>query len=674
MQRGRSRGRRDSGGAESPRRLTLTLRHPRGVLAVAAVVLVALGLIGSGVEERLEPTTLTIPGTESAVSNELLREHFGASMPFPILLRGPAAELDRQGPALIRTLRRENPAVTTISPWDRASVVDTLRPSPRRALILADFHNEIKEAVNETVPKLDRTLEEQIKPPVRATQTGFASISRALQERSIAASERGELLAFPFLLIVLLLVFRSPIAAAIPLGFGALTVIASRGILYLAASWFDIDAFALTVCSMMGLALGVDYALLMVSRFREELAAGLEPAEAARITRRTAGRTTLFAGSTLMLSMLVSIFILPGSLLASLAGTLMMVVILTVTISTVLAPAVLLLLGHNVNRWRIGGAPNGRSRLMTGVTAALKRPVLASLVIGGVVLLLAAPAIGLKTGPPSPEQLPKDDVARQDAELIARAAAPGYEAPYTVVAATDEGAITDSKYLDALDRFQHRLAKLPGVQAVVGPGQVSERVAPLRDTGNALFASDGNIGPVKQLGRLGHSLDDAAGGVEQLRGGISEASAGAGLLAQGSDRAAEGAQMIANGLGRATDGSQRATSALDQFASGAQRLAEAQEKAAVGGLQLKFACAGPRWLQPARQRAQSRSQGRKDPRRGGRKDAAEVDRAGESGRRAAEIGAGPAAGDDRGQIGPQLCAVPGSGAPAQPRRSPAPTR
>ncbi len=555
-------------------------------MAVAALVLVTLGAIGTGVEERLEPTTLNIPGTESSRANEVLREHFGAAMPFAILLRGPAAALDRQGPALIRALR-EDPQVTTLSPWDRGSVVN-LRPTPQRALILADFHNEIKEAVNETVPKLNRTLEEQIHPPVRATQTGFASISSALQERSIAATERGELLAFPFLLLVLLLVFRSPIAAAIPLGFGALTVIASRGILYLAASWFDIDAFALTVCSMMGLALGVDYALLMVSRFREELAAGLEPAEAARVTRRTAGRTTLFAGSTLMLSMLVAIFILPGSLLASLAGTLVMVVILTVIISTVLAPAVLSLLGHNVDRWRIGAAPNGRSRLMTGVTAALRRPVLASVLIGGVVLLLAAPAIGLRTGPPSPEQLPKDDAARKDNELIARMAAPGYDAPYAVVAVTDEGAITDAKYLDALDRFQHRLADLPGVQAVVGPGQVSKRVAPLQEAGNALFASEGNIGPVKQLGKLGRSLGAIAGGVEQLRGGISEASAGAGLLAQGSDRAAEGAEMLANGLGRATAGSQRAMDALDKLASGAERLYEAQKQAALGGLQLKL--------------------------------------------------------------------------------------
>ena len=108
---------------------------------------------------------------------------------------------------------------------------------------------------------------------------------------------------------------------------------------------------------MMGLALGVDYALLMVSRFREELAAGKSPADAARLTRRTAGRTTIFAGSTLLISMLVSIFILPGSLLASLAGTVAMVVVLSVTVATVVGPALLILVGPNINRWRIGAAP-----------------------------------------------------------------------------------------------------------------------------------------------------------------------------------------------------------------------------------------------------------------------------------------------------------------------------
>ncbi|HET6998161.1 MAG TPA: MMPL family transporter [Solirubrobacterales bacterium] len=564
----------------------MTLRHPWALLAVAAVMLVGLGVVGSGVEGKLNPTTLDIPGTESSRSSELLRENFGASMPFAILLRGPEAAIDQQGPELIRALRRD-PKVTTLSPWDRGRVAQ-LRPSPRRALIIADFHVEVKEAVNDTVPRLEEILDEEIHPPVRVTQTGFATISRALQERSIEASERGELIALPFLIIVLLLVFRSPIAAAIPLLFGALTVIASRGVLYFATSWFDIDAFALLVCSMMGLALGVDYALLMVSRFREELLAGKDPLHAAWATRRTAGRTTIFAGSTLLLSMLVSIFILPGSLLASLAGTLAMVVILTVAIATILGPVVLTLLGPNVDRWRIGAAPNGRSRLMTVVSAALRRPVLVSAVIGGVVLILAAPAIGLQTGPPSANQLPPDDHTREDAELIARVAAPGYEAPFVVIAETNDGPITDAKTLDALDRFQHHVSELPGVQLVAGPGEIAKRVAPLQETGNAILASDGNIGPVKQLGRLGRGLRTVAGGIGQLRGGISEASNGAGLLAQGSDRLFEGAQLIAGGLSRAAAGSQRAMGGLDRFVSGAERLAKAQQTAQLGALQLKF--------------------------------------------------------------------------------------
>ena len=582
-----SRGRLRAGSSERGPRQPLTLRHPRGVLAVAAVLLITLGVIGTGVEGRLDPTTLNIPGTASSEANELLQEHFGDSAPFAILLRGPAAAIDRQGPELVRALRRV-PNVTTLSPWDRGSV-NPLRPDPRRALILADFHVDTKTAVNDTVPELNEILAREVHAPVRATQTGFATLSRAIQDESISATERGELIALPFLLLILLLVFRSPIAAAIPLAFGAITVVASRGILYFFTSWFDIDAFALTVCSMMGLALGVDYALLMVSRFREELAAGTEPAEAALRTRRTAGRTTVFAGSTLLISMVTALFILPGSLLASLAGTVMMVVILSVTVATVVGPALLILIGPNLDRWRIGKAPGeGTSRLMIVVSSALRRPALAAVLIGGLLLLLAAPAIGLKTGPPSVEELPKGAEARENAELVDRVIGPGWDAPFQVVAVNEDGPVTDAKSLAAIEHFQNKVAAIPGVQAVIGPTQVAKRVEPLQNLGNAVLSSEGNIGPVKQLGRLGRSLRVAAGGVGELREGITEASNGAGLLALGSDHAGEGAELIAVGLGRATKGSEQAISALEKFAKGSKRLAEAEGTAAIGGLQLKL--------------------------------------------------------------------------------------
>jgi putative drug exporter of the RND superfamily len=574
--------------SERSRRQSPLLRHPRTVLAVAAVLLATLGVIGLNVEDRLDPTTLEVPGTASSKANGLLREHFGDTAPFAILLEGPPAAIDRQGPRLIRALRLD-PAVTTLSPWDRGAT-ERLRPRPDRALILADFHVDTKTAVNDVVPRLDETLARVIRPPVSSTQTGYASLSRAIQEESIAASERGELIALPFLLIVLLLVFRSPIAAAIPLGFGVITVIASRGILHFFTGWFEIDAFALTVCTMMGLALGVDYALLMVSRFREELAGGATPAAAAATTRHSAGRTVVFAGSTLLLSMLVSLFILPGSLLASLAGTVMMVVLLSVGVATIVGPALLTLIGANVDRWRVGPAPREESsRLMRTVNAALKRPVLAAVLIGGLLLLLAAPVIGLKTGPPSPDQLAKDAPAREDAERVDDAIGPGWDAPFQVVAVSNEGPITDAKNLKALDQFQEELAELPGVQAVIGPSEVAERVKPLQETGNAILTSEGNIGPVKELGRLGRNLSTAAGGVGQLREGITEASAGAGLLALGSDRAGEGAEQIAVGLSQAAAGSQQAIGALDRFSDGSRKLEEAILEAAFGAQEIRGA-------------------------------------------------------------------------------------
>ena len=586
MGRSEGRGKERPGGGDARRPRSWLLRHPREILLVAAIVLAALAVIGTGVDSRLDPTTLDVSGSSSARADTMLEEHFGPTAPFAILLRGPAAALEEQGPRLVHALREE-PNVTTLSPWDKGSV-EGLRPNPEKALILADFHVDTRTAVNDTVPRLEELLEEKISAPVAATQAGFATLSRALQKESIDAAEHDELIALPILLIVLLLVFRSPVAAAIPLGFGAITVLASRGVLYFLTGWFSIDAFALTVCTMIGLALGVDYALLMVSRFREELATGAAPVEAARRTRRHAGRTVAFAGSTLLLSMLVSLLILPGSLLVSLAGTVAMVVVLSVTVATLVGPAILTLVGEGVNRWRIGKPQTAeRSAVMRFVNGALRRPLLAACAIAAILLALAAPAVGLKLGPPSPEQLASDAPARVDAELIDHAIGPGWDAPFQVVATNPNGPITDPGSMAALEHFQHKVARMPGVKVVIGPQAATKRVEPLQELGNSVLAARGNIGPVKELAKLGKELNVAAGGVAALREGITEASNGAGLLALGSDHAVEGARLIAGGLARAAGGSGRAIDALERFAKGSEELTKGLLQAEIGAIQLR---------------------------------------------------------------------------------------
>jgi len=545
-----------------------------------------LGILGTGLEGRLVPTSLSVPGTPSARGADLLRSHFGESAPFAILLRGPAAALDRQGPALIRALRRD-PALTTLSPWDGHALA-RLRPGPRKALILADFHSDTATAVADDVPRLNELLAANIHAPVRANQTGYASLSRAIQDQSISSTERAELIAIPFLLLVLLAVFRSPLAALIPLGFGAITVIASRGVLYLLSSHLRIDAFAVTVATMMGLALGVDYALLMVSRFREELAAGRDPRKAAWATRRTAGRTTLFAGTTLFASMAVSIFVLPGSLLLSLAGTAILVTAISLVTAIFLAPPLLSLLGPGVDRWRIGRAPSGEHALLhRSLQAALRRPAAVALGVSAVLLVLAAPALAIKTGPPSASQLPTSDPARQDSELIAAQLGPGWDSPFLIVAATEHGPITSKADLGHLAEFQRLLARQPGVQAVIGPEEIAARTATLQDQGRALLGPPGRR-RLAGLRQLGPKLGRAGNGVGQLRDGVSQAADGAGLLGQGSGRAREGAAKIAAGLRRAAGGGERAAAAIERLAGGSAKLAEGQQSAQAGSLSLAY--------------------------------------------------------------------------------------
>src|SRR4029077_3337582 len=162
---------------------------------------------------------------------------------------------------------------------------------------------------------------------------------------------------------------------------------------------------------------------------------------------RPAGGTTVFAGSTLLIAMLVSVFLLPGSLLVSLAGTVVIVTLCAVAGSWIVGPALLALVGDKIDRWHLSSAAPSRPSWLLAVDAALQRPKLVGGFIAACLLVLAAPALALKTGPPSTEQLPRSDQARQDAETISNAIGPGWSSPFILVAETDNGTMTGSSRL-----------------------------------------------------------------------------------------------------------------------------------------------------------------------------------------------------------------------------------
>jgi RND superfamily putative drug exporter len=543
-----------------------------------------LGGLGLGVEEKLDPFSLSVPGTSAAEGDALASSHFGESSPFVVFLQGPSDALDRQGVALVRILRRD-PEATVISPWDRGAVAG-LRPGSRKALVLVDFQEPVGEAMRDTVPRLERILENRIHAPIEATQSGFATVSRALQDESLNATERAELLAAPLLIVILLFVFRSAAAAAIPLVFGALTVFAGRGVLALLSSVMTIDALSLVVCTMMGLALGVDYSLLIVSRFREELDGDRDPWEAAAATRASAGRTTLFAGVTLIVAVVFSAFLQPGSLLLSLATTVGVVAAISIAVSTLAVPPLLAILGERINAGRIGKSRPGKQRLSiaAAATAALRRPTFAALLVALPLVLLALPVLAFTTGAPGIQELSASNPARENAETIDRAVGPGWGAPFILVAATERGPITAPKRLALLARWQRRIAAQPGVRAVVGPAPIASRTAPLHSFGETLASR----GPenATELEHLGPGLDRAAHAVKVLRSGIGRGAEGSGLLVEGADRAAAGASLIAEALNRATLRGAEATEGIKRLQVGSHLIADGQRKASVGTLTL----------------------------------------------------------------------------------------
>jgi RND superfamily putative drug exporter len=554
---------------------------------------VILGFLGLTVEDKLDPFSLSVPGTSASEGDALVSSHFGDSSPFVVLLQGPAEQLEQQGRALVRTLRRNTDA-TVISPWGRGSLA-RLRPTKRKALILVDFQVPLPVAMRETVPRLDRILEGRIQAPVKATQSGFATVSKALQDESLGATERAELLAAPLLILILLFVFRSAAAAAIPLVFGALTVFAGRGVLALLTSFMTIDALSLVVCTMMGLALGVDYSLLIVSRFREELDRDSDPWRAAAATRGTAGRTTLFAGITLIVAVVFSAYLQPGSLLLSLATTVGIVAAISVAVSTLAVPPLLALLGKRINAGRIGRARLGRQRptIAAAATAALRRPALAALLVAVPLVLLALPTIAFSTGAPGIQELSASNSARKGAEEIDRAVGPGWGAPFVLVAATDQGPITSPQRLAVLARWQGRIAAQPGIRAIIGPAPIVRRMAPLQSFGSTLSSRGSE--DTAELGRLGPGLRRAGLAVEKLRDGIARGADGTGLLAEGASRAAAGARLIAGGLTRARVRGSEAADAIKRLQSGSETLANGQRKVSVGTLTLTL---GLRSLHP----------------------------------------------------------------------------
>jgi putative drug exporter of the RND superfamily len=581
------------------------VRRPAVVLICWGIGVLILAGIGRGVEEKLLPTQLLVPGTETDRWHDLRKGHFGEDA--AVLLRGPKEAIDRQGPPLARALaNREN--TRAISPWSAGEEAERLRPSGEQALIVLDLDIPRGQNQSTIIPPLERFIDDRVSPPLEPHLSGLSPLGRDINEATTDSIHRAELLAFPVLIIVLLLVFRSPVAAAIPLIVALGTTQAGFGVIELITGFADLDAIALSLASMIGLALGVDYSLLIVTRFRETLEEDHTVRQAASLAANTAGRTAIFAGVVLIAIMLVSFFLSPGTVLLSSSVGAIVVAVLSMVGAALVTPAAVTLLGTRVNMWAIGGKPKVRegAGLIHGVVGRVsRRPALAAMAVLAGLLLLAAPVLAIDTIPPDPRQLPEDSQGLEDFREVRKA---GFGPSVDVVLAAPHGAVTDPSRLRAINRLESRLGRVPYVKFVVGPGTVGEQTEDLRKAPKKIDKGKRQLEEGKrELADAENDLTAAAEGVEQLReqllfpgaAGASEIASGANRLSGGSSQLAAGANRVAAGNRLAASRTSNALVQLDQAIAGARQLRsgltrarEGSEQVAAGSSQLRDSLSG----------------------------------------------------------------------------------
>ncbi|UTI63258.1 MMPL family transporter [Paraconexibacter antarcticus] len=575
------------------------MARPKLTIGLWAAVTLVLAVQGLSFAARLSPSAIDVPGTSSERAQQVAARYFGIEASIPVLLQGPRADLDRQGRRLVRQLRAHKD-YRVLSPWDRGAKIPELRPRTDAALVLVVARTDNSFA-GTTGHAVRRQVDAEVRSPVRASVTGFSTVGGDLKDASLSAAHEAELVAIPVLLIVLLLVFRSPIAALIPGLFGLAAVESGYGAVGLIATVHPITDVATALTSMMGLALGVDYSLLLVSRFREELAHGAEPAAAARTAQGSAGRTVLFAGATLVVAMGVAILLSPGDFLVSAAVSVATVAVISMGGAFLVVPAILGLLGHRVDKWRIGGIPRDDGNWASMARFVQRRP----LVLGGLALLpllaLSVPALGLDTGPPDVRTLPKNAQARIDSQRTIAVLGPGWGAPFEVFVTDPDGPVTTATRLRAMERWQRRIARLPAVQTVIGPGAISQREPGLLDANRSVDRTQRALKNSRgQARKLSGGLAQARGGVASLRGGLRDArtasdqlgsgagqgSAGAARLAAALTRARGGARQLRTGILRARDGAAKLSAALTSAQAGSRRLTSGLGKARQGARKL----------------------------------------------------------------------------------------
>jgi putative drug exporter of the RND superfamily len=410
----------------------LAVRRRGAVLLATAALLVVSATLGGGVIDRLAGSGFDDPDADSVAARAELDRIFDtgfADAAFLLTVTGAAKNrdaIDRPGVTAAGLAFTEEIAALAgtddvVSYWSAGSPESMKSFDGRRAVMLLRFpgasddpqREELSIRLTEEFVRAERgplTIEIGGRDPV-FEQLGLAA------ENDLALAEA---IAIPVTLLLLVLVFRSIVAALMPLLVGIATIVGALFVLFVLTTFTNVSIFALNLVTALGLGLAIDYSLLIVNRFREERRNGLSVDDAVRITVRTAGRTVTFSGLTVAVS-LSALLIFPLYFLRSFAYAGIGVIGFALLISVVALPAALALLGDRLEAGSVGRGARPRA----GISMWRRRADRVVdhpwryLVLGMVGLAAAAvPFLGVKWGESDHRALPVDDPIRRTTELL----------------------------------------------------------------------------------------------------------------------------------------------------------------------------------------------------------------------------------------------------------------
>jgi RND superfamily putative drug exporter len=267
---------------------------------------------------------------------------------------------------------------------------------------------------------------------------GLASVNHAFQEVSERDLQQAEQRGFPIALIILVLVFGAVVAALVPIVLAVLAILVTLGAVTLVGQVWSLSFFVTNMIFMIGLAVGIDYCLFIIERFREERRRGLEKVDAIAVAGNTASRAVLFSGITVVIALL-GMFLVPSNIFRSLGIGAILVVIAALGVTLTLLPAVLSLLGDRVNKLSIPVISRRRPIEDDGgfwagaAHAVMARPWLSLMLSSGLLLALAAPYFSIKIGLAGADSLPRSARVWEANRILAADFSQGLAQPTEVV-------------------------------------------------------------------------------------------------------------------------------------------------------------------------------------------------------------------------------------------------